>query len=197
MIVICHNIRSSQNVGSIFRTAEAVGCVKIYLSGITPAPLDRFGLPNNHLLKASLGAEQYLAWEQVKSTKKLITDLKSQGTKILALEQALNSISLFGFDILPLRFLGRHCEESRVLEGRRGNLAQDKMEKSGMRVLDFALILGNEVSGLPLALLALADQIIEIPMLGRKESLNVAVAFGIVIFWLYGQSLKSSLTTGK
>jgi tRNA G18 (ribose-2'-O)-methylase SpoU len=47
-----------------------------------------------------------------------------------------------------------------------------------------AIILGNEVRGLPLSILRVADRILEIPMIGRKESLNVAVAFGIVVFGL-------------
>jgi len=165
MFVVLNNLRSSQNVGAIFRTAEAVGCEKIYLCGITPAPLDRFGRPNSRLLKASLGAEKYLDWEKVKSATKLIDELKKQGHQILALEQDKKSVSLF--DILC------HSRESRRCPAGYGN-----------PLPNFALILGNEVNGLPRSILNRADKILEIPMAGRKESLNVAVSFGIAIFHL-------------
>jgi len=65
MIAILHNIRSLYNVGSIFRTADATGIEKIYLCGITPAPVDQFGKYRQQLTKVSLGAEKYVAWEKV------------------------------------------------------------------------------------------------------------------------------------
>ncbi|MFA6551510.1 MAG: TrmH family RNA methyltransferase, partial [Patescibacteria group bacterium] len=68
LITILHNVRSIHNVGSIFRTADAVGCSKIYLAGITPTPIDRFGLPNKALIKVALGAEKTVQWEQISST---------------------------------------------------------------------------------------------------------------------------------
>jgi len=82
MIVILHNIRSLHNVGSIFRTADAVGIKKIYLCGITPAPVDKFGRLRQQLTKVSLGAEHYVEWEKVKAVSKLIDKLKKQKYKI-------------------------------------------------------------------------------------------------------------------
>ena len=61
MILILHNIRSVHNVGSIFRTADAAGVSHIFLSGYTPLPVDRFGLPRKDFAKVSLGAEQAIA----------------------------------------------------------------------------------------------------------------------------------------
>ena len=84
MILILHNIRSLYNVGSIFRTADAAGIEKIYLCGITPAPIDVFGKPRQQLTKVSLGAEKYVEWERVKSTTKLIDKLRRDGYKSLS-----------------------------------------------------------------------------------------------------------------
>ena len=64
-IAVLHNIRSLHNVGSIFRTADGAGMRKIYLCGITPAPVDGFGRPVPQLVKTSLGAEKYVEWEKV------------------------------------------------------------------------------------------------------------------------------------
>ena len=58
IIVILHNIRSVQNVGAMFRTADAAGVDKIYLTGYTSTPLDRFGRKRKDLAKSALGAEE-------------------------------------------------------------------------------------------------------------------------------------------
>jgi tRNA G18 (ribose-2'-O)-methylase SpoU len=154
MIVILHQLRSLYNVGSIFRTADAVGVEKIYLGGVTPRPIDEFGRPRKKLAKVSLGAEKYLSWEKVGSTSRLINKLKREGYKILAIEQSRKSTLYYKFKM-------RHYHLNKVV-----------------------LVLGNEVRGLPSSILAKADKILEIPMLGQKESLNVAVAFGIVAYYL-------------
>ena len=152
MVVILHNLRSSYNVGSIFRTSDAAGVEKIYLCGITPSPTDRFGNVNKKLIKVSLGAEKNVPFERAKSTTRLISRLKKEGYQILALEQSKNSQSIFKFKIKKKR--------------------------------KYALVLGAEVKGLPQGILKKADKILEIPQRGKKESLNVAVAFGIAIFHL-------------
>ncbi len=152
MIIILHNIRSTHNVGSIFRTADAAGCEKIYLCGITPAPTDRFGRVNEKINKVALGAERWITWEKVGRTATVIDKLKKDGYKILAIEQSSLSV--------PYQKI-----------------------KLGKR--DFAktvLVMGNEIKGLPPGVLCRADKILEIPMRGKKESLNVAVAFGVIIF---------------
>jgi 23S rRNA (guanosine2251-2'-O)-methyltransferase len=152
MIIILHNIRSTHNVGSIFRTADAAGCEEIYLCGITPAPKDRFGRVNEKVSKVALGAENWIAWEKVSRTTAVLDRLRKSGYKILAIEQSDDSIPYQKIKLLK----------------------KDLMKT--------AIVVGNEIKGLPLGVLCRADKILEIPMHGRKESLNVAVAFGIVIF---------------
>jgi len=171
MIVILNNIRSLYNVGSIFRTADAAGCEKIYLCGITPAPVDIFGKPRQQLTKISLGAERYIKWEKVRVTGKLISELKKSGYKIFVIEQNKKSTAYYK--------ISKNYLISRSL---------DKI----------VIVVGNEIKGLPASILKRADKILEIPMRGAmvrqahhprhvgrgKESLNVSVAFGIVIFHL-------------
>lgn len=154
MEVILNNIRSIHNVASIFRTADAAGVKKIYLCGITPGPVDRFQRPVPQFLKVSLGAEEYVGWERAASAIRLIDRLKREGKKIFAVEQARNAVPYYGL-----------------------RLSRKSIE-------DAVLIMGEEVKGLPSSILTRADKALEIPMQGRKESLNVAVAFGIVAFHL-------------
>lgn len=163
MIVILDNIRSLHNVGSIFRTADAVGVEKLYLCGITPSPLDRFGVVRGDVAKVSLGAENTVPWESVASTSRLVTSLKKQGFTIVALEQDKRAIPYDKYgDQIP-------------------RLRDDRGEGKFKEV---ALILGAEVEGVSPAVLKKCDTIIEIPMKGKKESLNVAVAFGVAAFRL-------------
>lgn len=182
MIVILYNIRSSHNVGSIFRTADAAGIKKIYCCGITPGPLDRFDRPNQRLTKVSLGAEKYVAWEKRKSVTRLVDRLKKQGYQILAVEQDKNSMSLFDIVLSPER---SRRQKSKLCQNLSFSFdsAQDKLARE-INFDKVALVLGNEIRGLPPSILKRADKIIEIPMAGKKESLNVAVAFGIVTFQL-------------
>ena len=149
--ILLHDIRSVYNVGAIFRTADAVGATKIYLSGYTPTPVDRFNQPRPDFAKCALGSEKTVAWEYVKSPTALITRLKKEGTRIISIEQAENSIDY-------------------------------KKVKPASKSL---LVLGNEVSGISKAILAKSDVVAEIPMRGMKESLNVSVSAGIVLFKLF------------
>lgn len=154
MIVVLDNIRSCFNVGSIFRTSDAIGVEKIYLCGITPGPLDRFGRPNTKFTKVSLGAENTVSHEHVTSTARLITRLKKEGYEIVSLELHPEAIDYRKY---PSR------------------------GKSSRRL---ALVLGGEVNGLSKTILYRSNAIIQIPMRGAKESLNVAVAFGIAGYHL-------------
>jgi tRNA G18 (ribose-2'-O)-methylase SpoU len=92
-ILIMHNIRSVGNVGAMFRTADAAGVNKIYLTGYTPAPLDRFGRIRKDLAKSALGAENYIPWEQKKKIFSLLSNLKKEKYLIIAIEQDKNSIN--------------------------------------------------------------------------------------------------------
>ena len=147
-ILILHNIRSVENVGAMFRTADGAGVNKIYLTGYTPAPIDRFGRKRGDLAKSALGAEEFVAWEQKKSILPLIVKLKKGKFAIIAIEQDKNSV----------------------------NYKNVKLKQKN------AFIVGPEVTGIPKNVLDKCDIIAEIPMQGKKESLNVSVALGISLF---------------
>ncbi len=85
--LILSNLRSVHNVGSIFRTANALGFDKIYLCGTTPTPLDNYGVPRKDFLKVSLGAEKTIDWEYVTDTKELVKKLCADGYYVIAVEQ--------------------------------------------------------------------------------------------------------------
>jgi tRNA G18 (ribose-2'-O)-methylase SpoU len=91
-ILILHNIRSVENVGAMFRTADAAGIYKIYLTGYTPTPLDRFGRKRGDLAKSALGAEEFVPWEQKKSLPGLLRILQRDGFQIIAIEQDKKSV---------------------------------------------------------------------------------------------------------
>lgn len=136
---ICDNIRSLENIGSIFRTADALGVNKIFLCGISGYP------PNRKISKSALGAENIVPFEYCKQTWRLIEKLKKEKVCIVALEQNKKSVVYTKFKPkFPL-----------------------------------AMIIGNEVKGISNEILKKADKIIHIPMFGKKESLNVAVASGV------------------
>ncbi len=98
-IAILDNLRSVHNVGSIFRTCNAVGIEKIYLCGTTPTPLDNKGLRRKDFAKVALGAEDTLLWEYCESTAECVKKLKVEGCYILALEQDENSADYKTVDI--------------------------------------------------------------------------------------------------
>ncbi len=166
MIIVLDNIRSLYNVGSIFRTADAVGVEKIYLCGITPEPVDRFGIIRPQLAKVSLGAEKTVAWEYVKSISKLIDKLKKTKSR-----SELRSATGEKYKIFAVE-----------LDKRSIPYFKAKIKKSDLAKI--AIVFGNEVTGISKNILKKADKILEIPMAGKKESLNVSVSAGIILFGL-------------
>ncbi len=154
IVVVLHNIRSLHNVGSMFRTADASGVSKIYLCGITPKPVDVLGKYRGQVAKVALGAEWTVPWEHVRSTTALLKKLKKEGYKIFSVEQSKKSIPYHTLNPKPYA------------------------------LRKVALVMGNEVRGLPRSILIKSDKILEIPMRGKKESLNVSVAFGIAVYRL-------------
>lgn len=146
--LLLDNVRSVYNVGSILRTADAAGVEKVYLSGFTPTPVDRFGRKRRDLAKVALGAENSVAWEYADSTTACIKELKEREVRVVAVEQSTQSINLYSF----------------------------------VQTESTAFVFGNEVEGVSKEVLKLCDEIIEIPMHGTKESLNVSVSAGIVLF---------------
>ncbi len=153
---VLHNIRSLYNVGSMFRTADAAGIEKIYLTGYTPVPVDAFGKLRSEVVKTALGAEKNVPWENCRRISEAFRKLRKDDVQIIALEQHTGTVDYHR--IKPKR--------------------------------PFALVVGNEVRGLSLSVLKKCDIIVEIPMRGKKESLNVSVAFGIALFTLKDTSQK-------
>ncbi len=156
IILIAHNLRSAHNVGSLLRTADAMGVSKVYLTGYSPYPksendsrLPHLALKiDKNIAKTALGAEENIDWEHNDSLDAIMDHLKSDGFTIAALEQHQNSMSLPEYK------------------------APDKI----------AIIVGREVEGIEPEILDSCDSILEIPMLGKKESLNVAQAAAIALY---------------
>jgi tRNA G18 (ribose-2'-O)-methylase SpoU len=149
--VICDNIRSLENIGSIFRTSDALGVSKIFLCGICGVP------PNHKIAKTALGAEESVPFEYYKQTGRLIDKLKKDKIKIVALEQDL-----------PARQAGKRAIDYAKFKPK----------------FPLALIIGNEVKGVSKKILGKCDKIIELPMNGKKESLNVSVSFGVAGYYI-------------
>lgn len=158
LYLILHNIRSLYNLGAILRTAEGAGADKVFLTGYTPSSIDRFGRMKKQVAKTALGAEKSIAFEKFANIFRLVEILKKEKIFIIALEQNPGAISY-------KKFASRYCQKIK--------------NKSGL-----VLILGNEIQGLSQNILKESDAIIEIPMFGKKDSLNVSVAAGIALFEL-------------
>lgn len=146
--ILLHDIRSVYNVGAIFRTADAIGVTKIYMTGYTPTPVDRFGQPRSDFAKSALGSEKTVAWEYAKTPVSILNQLKKEKAQIISVEQSESSIDY-------------------------------KKVKLDSKVL---VVFGNEVTGVSKSILGKSDVIAEIPMRGKKESLNVSVSAGIILF---------------
>lgn len=91
LIIVLDNIRSLNNIGSIFRTADAFLVEKIYLCGITAQP------PHKDIHKTALGATESVAWEYQKNTLEVIEKLKSENVKVLTIEQTQQAVMLDEF----------------------------------------------------------------------------------------------------
>ena len=156
IIIIAHNIRSTHNIGSIFRTAEGFGVSKIVISGYSPypkLPIDS-RLPHisakltGQIHKTALGAEEMVPFEYISEPN--VEDFRQKGYRIIGLEQDARSIMLDDYK------------------------APEKI----------VLMLGEEVHGITNDMRDMCDDLIEIPMSGKKESFNVSVATGIALYGL-------------
>lgn len=156
IIVIAHNIRSTHNIGSIFRTAEGFGVTKMILSGYSPYPTLEQDTRLPHISakltaqihKTALGAETMVPFEYNEIPN--LAGLRAEGYRIVGLEQDARATLLASYN------------------------APDKL----------ALLIGEEVSGITNDLRDQCDDLIEIPMSGKKESFNVSVATGIALYSL-------------
>lgn len=142
LYLVLDNLRSSFNVGSIFRTAECFGISKLILCGYTATP------QNPKVCKTAMGTDKFVEWEQFSSTIQVIKTLKEKGIKIYALETTSNA----------------------------KNIAEIEFVKP------CALILGNEALGISKEILKIVDEIVNIPVSGWKNSLNVGVTAAICCY---------------
>ena len=156
IILIAHNIRSTHNIGSIFRTCEGFGVSKIVISGYTPYPRMQHDkrLPHiadkltSQIHKTALDAELLVPFEYQETLD--LQDFRNNDYRIVGLEQDVQSILLADY-------------------------------KSPEKIV---LLIGEEVEGISAELRAQCDDLIEIPMVGKKESFNVSVATGIALYGL-------------
>jgi 23S rRNA (guanosine2251-2'-O)-methyltransferase len=136
------NVRSVWNVGSMFRTADAVALGGLYLAGMTATP------PRPDMEKTALGATRSVPWDYWADPAAAVRHLQAAGTLVVALEQVPGARDWRTF---AYRF-------------------------------PVCFVVGHEVRGVSEDVLGLADAIVEIPMAGAKDSLNVAVSFGVLAF---------------
>jgi len=147
IIIVLDNVRSLNNVGSVFRTADAFLIEAIYLCGITGTP------PHKEIQKTALGATESVEWNYFKTTQQAVEELKQNNYLIYAIEQAEQAIMLSDF----------------------------KPQKDQK----LAVVFGNEVKGVEQEVINLSTGVIEIPQIGTKHSLNIAVSVGVVVWDLF------------
>lgn len=152
LVLVLDNVRSLNNIGSMFRTSDAFAAEAIYLCGVSGTP------PSPEIHKTALGAEESVAWRYFPTTLEALADLRSRGYTICALELTHNSIALDSFTPEP----GAH----------------------------YAVVVGNEVDGIAEDVVAACDCCLEIPQVGTKHSLNVAISASIALWHFFTNKRK-------
>jgi 23S rRNA (guanosine2251-2'-O)-methyltransferase len=159
LIILLDNVRSTANVGSILRTADAAGVKAVIATGITPYPR----LPNDgrdpvvsgrhtrQIAKTALGAERSVTVEYISDPLVAIARLRAEHRIVYGLEQSPKATNLLAAALTT----------------------------------PAALIVGSEVDGVSQAVLEACDEVLAIPQAGQKESLNVAVATGIAVYHFF------------
>jgi 23S rRNA (guanosine2251-2'-O)-methyltransferase len=164
VIAILEDIRSLYNVGSIFRTSDGAHLEAIYTVGYTPHP------PRKEIEKTALGATRTVPHKHFTTIEEAVATAKDEGARMKDEKNASSSFiphpSSLNYKIAALEITSNSRS---VFE-----LTRDDFP--------LAIVIGNEITGVSDRAISLADFSIEIPMLGAKHSLNVAVAFGIAAF---------------
>jgi 23S rRNA (guanosine2251-2'-O)-methyltransferase len=158
LILIAHNLRSTHNVGSLLRTADGLGVQHVYLTGYTPYPLqvDDERLP--HLA-------QKINRQIIKTA--LGAEQSVAWSHESDLPKLIDDLQAQGYEVAAL-------EQAPGASKLPDYTASDKL----------ALIVGREVEGIEPAIVAACDEILEIPMLGQKESFNVVQAAAMALYEL-------------
>jgi 23S rRNA (guanosine2251-2'-O)-methyltransferase len=156
LVIIAHDIRSTHNVGALLRTAEGLGVHTVYFSGYTPYPIHAQDTRLPHLA-SKLDA-------QIHKTA-LGAEKDLPWTYEPDIRRLIDDLKNEDFEIIGL-------------EQTAGSLPLDRYEPPKK----VAILLGREVEGIDTELLQLCDEIVEIPMLGQKESFNVVEAATMAMF---------------
>ena len=158
LVLVVHNVRSAHNTGSLLRTADGLGVEKVYLTGYTPYPVtpDDKRLPH-------IGAK---VTRQMHKTA-LGAEQSVTWEHAAEIRPVIDKLKLDGFIVL-------------ALEQAPGSVNLPNYTKKEPA----ALVVGNEISGLDEEVLGACDTVVSIPMAGRKESFNVAVAGAMALYHL-------------
>lgn len=167
LILVLDNVRSAANVGSIYRSADACGCSEILTAGITPHPN---GNGAEKLAKSALGAERIVASRHFATTKQALEFLRAERPNLLLVGMETTERSKCYTEV---RYPSPSVDTSDN---------DDTAMSPGV-----ALFLGNEVSGVDTDLIPLLDEMVEIPMFGKKNSLNVAACAPVVMYEILRQ----------
>eukprot|EP00559_Dactyliosolen_fragilissimus_P002773 CAMPEP_0184856410 /NCGR_PEP_ID=MMETSP0580-20130426/1604_1 /TAXON_ID=1118495 /ORGANISM="Dactyliosolen fragilissimus" /LENGTH=367 /DNA_ID=CAMNT_0027351429 /DNA_START=162 /DNA_END=1265 /DNA_ORIENTATION=+ len=167
IILVLDNIRSAFNVGSIFRTADACGCCKVITTGITPHPK---GAGAEKVAKSALGADRIVQSCHFETTKEAINYLRTKRPNMLLVGMETTKLSK------------KYTEVTYP-----GSMNGDSDEEVDNLTPGTVLVLGNEVTGVDTTIMPKLDVMVEIPMFGSKNSLNVASCAPVVLYEILRQ----------
>ncbi len=156
--LIVHNVRSAHNVGSMLRTADGLGVFEVYLTGYTPYPLSK---DDTRLPHMAVRTDQQIHKTALGAEKSMVWHHRPD------VKKTLNELRARGYRLVALE------QTDKAIDLR-------KLKPVGK----IALIVGSEVGGLDKFVLDMCDAHVHIPMLGKKESFNVAVAAAIALYHL-------------
>eukprot|EP00804_Cyclotella_cryptica_P027512 CCRYP_007480-RB/>CCRYP_007480-RB protein AED:0.04 eAED:0.04 QI:331/0.75/0.8/1/0.25/0/5/1841/382 len=170
LILVLDNVRSAANVGSIYRSADACGCLEILTTGITPHP---HGNGAEKLSKSALGAERVVPTLHFDTTQQALEYLRRNRPNfmLVAMETTERSKCYTDIKYPGATFVSVHSGDTN------SNSEYCVVSTGGV-----ALFLGNEVSGVDTEIMPLLDEVVEIPMFGKKNSLNVASCAPVVMY---------------
>ena len=170
LVVVLDHVRCLNNVGSVFRTADAFRVEAVYLCGITATP------PHPEIHKTALGGEDSVDWRYFANTEDAVRELQSHGYFVYAIEQVEGSTKLQ--ELFNSKF---KIQNSKWTDAQFGSPASQQLSGPATRQ-PCAVIFGNEVKGVKQRVVDMSDGCLEIPQFGTKHSLNVSVTAGIVIW---------------
>lgn len=156
IVVIANDIRSAHNVGSLMRTCEGLGISKLYLTGYTPYP---WQTNDNRLPHIADKLDKQIDKTSLGAHKNLAWEYREDTI------DAIKGLKKSGYRLLGL-------EQSKTSVDLPDYKSPDKL----------ALLLGTEVTGIPSELMTLCDDLVEIPMFGKKESFNVVQAAAMALY---------------